>query len=417
MSGCIATILVAGCDRRVIPTTDRESENAQTTTHNDSVPSQEPRVRVRLDRVSGDTPSITIGQKGQAMVVSAGEFEFRLEGVSRIGRSRGRWSVAGVDLPRPIADSDVVEISSPTPLSLGSHPTRHYEGIIRCVSDQESPRLDFDVINVVPMEQYIPGVLAGELYEGWHDAAFKAQAVAARSYAASRCQQRKSHAWDVTDTASSQVYIGIPSWDQAKRTAAATSGEVLTWQGEIVPAYFSSCCGGRAATATEAVGPNPINTIPPLDGHSNPAWCTEAPRYRWSGPWNPSKVSRAIRSWGRRVGREDLAKIGEIVSMESVSPNRHGRPTKIEITDAIGATATIRCVDLPGVFAEGNLQPLSSGWVDAEVKRGVLVLNGSGFGHGVGLCQYGAEAMAASALQYQRILRFYYPQGELTRAY
>ena len=100
-----------------------------------------------------------------------------------------------------------------------------------------------------------------------------------------------------------------------------------------------------------------------------------------------------------------------------MSPNRHGRPSKVEIRGSGGKTATIRCVDLPGVFAESDLNPLSSGWIDAEGKRGFLVVNGHGFGHGAGLCQYGAEAMAASALTYERIIQFYYPQGELTKAW
>jgi stage II sporulation protein D len=413
----IATILLAGCDRRTIPTTDRESDRDQATRNNDAIPTAGPLIRVRLHRLTGGNPSITIGQAKQAMAIRVGDTEVQLEGPSTIGRKQGRWTASGVNLPTSIASADVVELTSPTPLSVGSHPKRTYEGIIRCVADQDPPRLSFSVINVVKMEQYIPGVLAGELYEGWHDAAFKAQAVAARSFALSRHQQRKSHTWDVTDTSSSQVYVGIPSWNQATRTATATSGEIITWRGEVVPGYFSSCCGGRAALASQAIGPNPINKVPPLDGHSNPAWCTEAPRYRWTGPWDPSKVSRAIRSWARRVGREDLAAIGEVVSIKPMSPNRHGRPSKVEIRGSGGKTATIRCVDLPGVFAESDLNPLSSGWIDAEVKRGFLVVNGHGFGHGAGLCQYGAEAMAASALTYERIIQFYYPQGELTKAW
>ncbi|MBT5658225.1 MAG: SpoIID/LytB domain-containing protein [Phycisphaerae bacterium] len=360
---------------------------------------------------------MSIGDDRQSLVVRGGGAEHPLTGPCTLVRSRGLWVIRGVDIPTTISNARVVEFDSPTELTVLEKEGRRYEGVIRCVADFDPPQLSFDVINVVPMEQYIPGVLAGELYEGWHNAAFQAQAIAARSFALSRCQQRSSKMWDVTDTASSQVYIGVPSWDQAKDMAAATSGEVITWKGAVVPGYFSSCCGGRAATATDAVGPNPINAVPPLAGHPSPPYCTEAPRYSWSVTQSVASVSRAIRAWGRRTNQKDYVTIGEVISFTPITPNRHGRPTEIEIKSVGGKSVTIRCVDLPGVFWEANLPSLSSGWVGAEVKHGKLVMNGRGFGHGVGLCQYGAEAMAASAIPYRRIIEFYYPQGTITKAW
>lgn len=382
-----------------------------------SIPTEEPMVRVRLRRVTGDGQTAQIGSDGQSLVLSGAGVDVDVTGPCVVGRSRGRWTVAGVGLPAALASAGTIELHGGGLIHLRSKGDRAYPGIIQCVADHDPPRLDFDVLNIVDMEQYIPGVLAGELYEGWHDAAFKAQAVAARSFALSACLQRRTRTWDVTDNASSQMYIGVPTWDQAKQTAKATRGEVITWRGAVVPGYFSSCCGGRSATAVDAVGPNPINNVPPLAGHPNPAWCTEAPRYKWAGPWDPAKVSAAVRAWGRRVGRSDCASLGTIESVEAVSPNRHGRPREVELIGSGGTSARVRCVDLPGIFAESDLSPLSSGWVLGEVKKGMLVINGRGFGHGVGLCQYGAEAMAASALSYERILQYYYPQGSLTKAY
>jgi len=408
----ITTLLFGGCDRRVVPTKDGVSA-----TDDVALSGEEPTVRVHLRRITEQGHAIQIGQRGQAMTVRGGGGEVRLDGPTTVSRSSGGWSVSGTDLPATVAGADIIELQSTAALAVGSDGKRAYEGIIRFVADHDAPRIDYDVVNVVKMEQYIPGVLAGELYEGWHDAAFKAQAVAARSYALSQCHQRRDRTWDVTDNASSQMYIGVPSWNQAKQTADATRGEIMTWKGDVVPGYFCSVCGGRAATAVDSVGPNPINDVPPLDGHDNPAWCTEAPRYRWSGPWDAGQVSRAIRSWGRRVGRKDCESLGRVISIRSISPNSHGRPTKLEIKGSGGRSATIRCVDLPGVFFESGLKSLSSGWVDADTKRGVLAVEGRGFGHGVGLCQYGAEAMAASALPYERIIQFYYPRSDLTRAW
>jgi stage II sporulation protein D len=406
-----------GCDRRVVPTESTTATSSGPKTVSTTIPASEPKVRVKLLRVTGGGHRVSIGDDRQSLVVRGGGAEHPLTGPCTLVRSRGLWVIRGVDIPTAIANARIVDFDSPTELTVREKEGRRYEGVIRCVADYDPPQLNFDVINVVPMEQYIPGVLAGELYEGWHNAAFQAQAIAARSFALSRCQQRSSKMWDVTDTASSQMYIGVPSWDQAKDMAAATRGEVITWKGAVVPGYFSSCCGGRAATATDAVGPNPINAVPPLAGHPSPPYCTEAPRYRWSVTQSVASVSRAIRAWGRRTDQKDYVAIGEVISFTPITPNRHGRPTEIEVKSVGGTSTTIRCVDLPGVFWEANLPSLSSGWVGAEVKHGKLVMNGRGFGHGVGLCQYGAEAMAASAIPYRRIIEFYYPQGKITKAW
>lgn len=413
----VATIFVMGCDRGVVPTETTTKAPVVSSSVSTTIPTTEPKVRVKLLRVTDGGHRVSIGTDKQSLIVRGGGAEISLTGPCTLVRSRNHWVIRGVEIPSTIANARVLDFQSEAVLTVRKKKGRSYEGIIRCVADHDPPQLNFDVINVVPIEQYIPGVLAGELYEGWHNAAFQAQAVAARSFALSRCQNRSSKVWDVTDTASSQMYIGVPSWDQAKDMAAATRGEIITWKGAVVPGYFSSCCGGLAATATDAVGPNPINAVPPLAGHPNPPYCTKAPRYNWAGTWSVSSVSRAIRSWGRRTGQKDCAAIGEVISLTPTTPNTHGRPTKIEIKGTGGTSARVRCVDLPGIFSEANLASLSSGWVRATARDGSLEITGRGFGHGVGMCQYGAEGMAASAIPYRQIIEFYYPNGTITTAW
>ncbi len=374
-----------------------------------------PSVRVRLHRVVGGRTT-HIDSSGDTMKIRGGGEEITSPGPITILRTRGMWRIQGQNLSSKMAAADVIEVHASTPLVIAEEKGRSYDGFIRCVADKDPPRADFSVVNVVQMNKYIPGVLAGELYEGWHDAAFEAQAIAARSYAAYECEQRKDHAWDVLDTPASQVYIGIPAWKQAGRCAKATEGLVLTWKGDIIPGYFSSCCGGRAATAADAVGPNPINRVPPLRGHGGIAKCTDAPRYRWSGSWDADRVGRAIRAWGRRSGQKDLASLGAMKSIRPTEPNAHGRPTHLEIIDR-DKTVTIRCVDLPGVFSEANLERLSSGWVGGDVNDGKITMSGRGFGHGVGLCQYGAESMASHGSARRKIIDFYYPGADITRAW
>ncbi len=374
-----------------------------------------PHVRVRLHRVTGGR-AVEINSSSDTMRVLGGNEEITLTGPANISRRRGVWSIRGHDLSHAMASTNDLEVRADTALTVSDEKGRTYKGFIRCVADTDPPRADFSVINVVDMNEYIPGVLAGELYEGWHDATFEAQAIAARSYAAYECEHRKSRSWDVLDTPASQVYVGIPTWKQAGRCAKATEGLVLTWKGDIIPGYFSSCCGGRAATAEDAVGPNPINKIPPLRGHGGIAKCVDAPKYRWSDGWDADRVGRAIRAWGRRSGQKDVASLGTIKSIRPTDPNKHGRPTHLDII-ARNTTVTIRCVDLPGVFSEANLKMLSSGWVGGDVFKGKITMNGRGFGHGVGLCQYGAESMASHGSASRKIIKFYYPDVNITQAW
>jgi len=396
----LALAVLAACEARVVPLKDAGSP----------IPREEPTIRVLLRHVEGDA---LIGTKGGGLRV-VGVSDVDGESV-RITRVEGTWRMDGRELPAGTRRRAMLTIRADGPLFVSSRKGRTYPGEIRCVADPGRASR-FAIINVVTMGDYIPGVLAGELYEGWSDAAFQAQAVAARSYALSEMHQRRDHDWDVTDTPATQAYHGV-AFDQAVRCAGDTAGEILSWQGSLVPGYFSSCCGGAAATARDAVGPNPVNAVPPLDGHGDPARCTKAPRYRWSERWDPSIVAKALQAWGRREGDDALARIGDIVSMDPVNINDHGRPTHIEAVDRTGHRGSIRCVDLPIVLARSGMTAPPSGWIKAALDGTHLEVEGHGFGHGVGLCQYGAESMGSTGAAKGTILGFYYPGATITKAW
>ena len=302
-----------------MPTTDSAAPQtqAQVSSHLSegiAIPVSEPIVRVRLHRVGAGLP-ITIGEAGQSLTIRGGGAKIQIVGTVTLWREGGHWaSRQGTPLSSAIINTPIIDVSAIDPMQVSGKSGRRYPTTIRCVADGDL----FDVINVTPMSEYIPGVLAGELFEGWHDAAFEAQAVAARSFAVSECAQRQSRHWDVTDTPASQHYIGVPTWSQAQSTAAATAGQVLTFDGQIVAGYFSSCCGGRAATALDAVGPNPINSLAPLGGHGNPAACTHAPRYTWSDSWDAKDVARALQKFGARVGRSDLKRLRRVTAIRPI---------------------------------------------------------------------------------------------------
>ena len=102
--------------------------------------------------------------------------------------------------------------------------------------------------------------VAGELYAHWKFQTRAAQAIAARSFAVSEhVHYARSRDYDVTSTASSQVYVGLVKHHDTHRAVEATRGVVLGWEGMLVPGYYSACCGGLAATAADAIGGHPAN--------------------------------------------------------------------------------------------------------------------------------------------------------------
>lgn len=278
----------------------------------------------------------------------------------------------------------------------------------------------FDVVAHVPMEMYLPGVLAGELFSHWHQAAFAAQAVAARSYATSQhlLRQATSH-YDVTDGPSSQVFLGDVTLDVAHRAVQETAGVVLTWKDMVVPSYYSACCGGLPAEANDAIGPSTLHSIPPLQGHEGEDACTDLAVHKWVVDRPHRYFYRRIARWAGSTNNNSLEELRSIRSIVPAQTNQHGRPVQLEIVDrrrksyAIEARHFVRAAN--SVFSSLPA-PIPRVWSSNLVasKEGTKVeLSGVGMGHGVGLCQYGAQALAGQGESWEKILSWYYPHAKL----
>ncbi len=278
-----------------------------------------------------------------------------------------------------------------------------------------------DLVNHTPMEQYLPGVLQGELYGRWHPTTFHAQAIAARSYAITHLAPRRHY--DLEATSTSQVYTGSGAHARARRAAERTRGIVL-WHGQaVLPAYYSSSCGGAGQDAAIAFpfGPN----VPPLRGRLHNDWCSASPKFRW-GPIgrNRDDLARRIAAWGQAKHRE-VAKLSGIASIRVAERNMAGRPARFTITDRKGQT-----FDLPpeefrfacnhrgqGLASLPSDQRLASSYTDVRVDGPNVWFNGRGFGHGIGLCQWGAQKLATLGYPPDEILAYYYPEASLRRLY
>jgi stage II sporulation protein D len=386
-------------------------------------------MRVRVFKARGPQAGASIGREQQWLRVGAATrqgAEVVLRGPVEVRAGAQRWSIVdakGVQASVEGLESvQVAALATAQPVVTISD--RAYPGSLEFVARSDLGEGAFDVINVVAMEAYLPGVVAGELFDHWRLQTRAAQAVAARSFAASeRAQAAGRRAYDVTNTPHSQVYHGLVDHEETLEAVAMTRGVVLAYEGLLVSGYYSSCCGGLAASAVDAIGHNPINDTTPLHGRQGVDVCTEAKIARWTIERPVETLTRRFAAWGDHRRRPELAGLGEIASIEIIEQNRHGRPTRYAVTDKsrrrveLAAHHLRSAANYAGPGLTPPKRPLWSSHVSVTLRESTVVFDGRGYGHGVGMCQYGAETLARSGQRYEEILAWYYPGAELVRGY
>lgn len=284
----------------------------------------------------------------------------------------------------------------------------------------------FIMVNHVDMESYLAGVVPKELILSWSLETYKALAVAARTFV--MYHQHASppqRAYDVGDGESSQVYGGYSAealTPYARQAIEATRGLVLTYpQGganRIFLAQYSACCGGtvngayvirNAAMDTPIVGGQVCND------------CRACARYRWPAV----RVHRNELLAAVAARYPQAQGLGSLASLKVVSATPYGRAVWVDLIGTAGQTVRVRAEDIRLSY---NMS--LSGKPDASARR-LYSMNctirmsgdyfefseGKGFGHGVGLCQWGAQGKAAAGWKAGQILGFYYPGTTITRMY
>ncbi|MBW4549721.1 MAG: SpoIID/LytB domain-containing protein [Aphanocapsa sp. GSE-SYN-MK-11-07L] len=257
-------------------------------------------------------------------------------------------------------------------------------------------------VNHVDLEEYLVSVLGKEMYPTWPQEALKAQAVAARSFALSRRQtqiKRPGSLFDVRDTVSSQVYNGVASeFPSTQAAVAATRGQVLTYQGRLVEAVFHSTSGGyteNSENVWSSVKPY-LRAVPDFD--------QEAPNYQWSVILTAGQLKQRLPGVGNIVALRPLRTTpqGRIMTMQVIG-DRGSRTIKGgQLRSALGLKSTLFSVT-----------PQASLVANASTKgRPALpqsfIISGRGFGHGLGMSQWGAYGMAKQGYTYSQILQHYY---------
>jgi stage II sporulation protein D len=261
----------------------------------------------------------------------------------------------------------------------------------------------------LPLDEYLFGVLAAEASVEDEFAALKAQAVVSRTYALSNLRRHARDGYDLCDTTHCQRFIRItqatarPDFHEfVRRAIADTGGEVLrNGRGALASdVFFSTSCGGQTANLQTLWG-SPARE-PYLRGVRD-EYCAAMPHTRWTDAIPAARLAKALREDARtNVG-------GRVEGLAVVKRDATGRVEQLSITGE-QRRVVVRGWDFKIVVGRAlGWSVLKSSRFDVMRAGDKFVFRGSGFGHGLGLCQNGAHVMAARGASYRQILAYYFP--------
>jgi stage II sporulation protein D len=291
----------------------------------------------------------------------------------------------------------------PGAVNVGSRPYRGALQILR--GDGAS----LSIRNRLAVDDYLLGVVGAEMPADFPAEALRAQAIVARTYALHGPESLPGQARAaLTDDVLSQVYRGIGGEDpRIDRAVRETRGLALVGAGKPITGYFHSTCGGSTADVFFVFGRPPSSALRGVPC----GYCNDAPYARWSAEIPRSELERAAAALGA---------VGRLATVEVAKTDAAGRATRLAITVAAGSGQLVT-KEVPAADFRLRVGPskLRSSFLTrvSPLPDGALRFEGRGFGHGVGLCQMGARAMAARGFSAEAILLHYFPGAEIRKLY
>ncbi len=252
----------------------------------------------------------------------------------------------------------------------------------------------------IPFEEYIIGVVAGEMPANFNIEALKAQAVASRSYALTKMIQNKNNPYDVTNDTSNQVYQDDNTlknkWKSSyntniakiKEAVLSTRGEYLTYKGEVVNAFFFSTSPGKTENCKEVFG----GDLPYLVSVES-SWDNISPVFNYNKSYNLKDFYNLL----------DIP-YQELLVVDIIERTSTGRQKLLKINNKEYKSREVV-----------KLLSLKSSFFEIEQKDNQVYISTKGNGHGVGMSQYGAEGMAQEGYKYSEILKHYYRGVEISK--
>jgi len=342
-----------------------------------------PVLRVKLGELGNCTTTV----KGHALKWKGGR-KYGLQGAVRIEFKENRFYLNGHKRPLPLKVYGRQSVSVDGDAFRGD----------LLVTDSSPPLL----INLVDAESYVAGVINQEIDSAWPEAAVDAQSVLARSYALKRSKERADQNYDLDRTVHDQVYGGLAAEDEFSRASAKrTRGRVLSYKGKTAWGLYHSCCGGRTELPSQVWN----GEDRPYQKSVECGNCQDSPRYFWRFPEQGSVSGGRLSS---------ILSIGPPVeNVEIAETTLTGRAGTLIIT-AGGKSYRFSGNDFR---KRVGYEKVRSTLFQVDREDGGFVFRGSGAGHGVGMCQWGAKELAEKGHSTEEILEFYFPGTDLKKLY
>ena len=339
-------------------------------------------------------------------------------GVGRLSGSSFTFIANGNELRVTGSGSDA---RGATALCTSSSPIRVGGTAYRGSIEIKSSGGTLTVVNIIDVESYLRGVVPREIgyLRDNEIEAMKAQAVAARTYTLAHLGRRRSLGFDLYADTRDQVYGGSGAEStNGDRAVQETSGKVMVYNDELIEAFFHSTCGGSTANIEDVW--NPTSPAPYLrrahDSDDDGIHCQASPHFRWTETYTGDELRRIVSAHLRRGGVTGApADIGRIRDVSVEEQTLSGRATVTRIISERG-TWRVRKDKIRQVLRrpiQGN-PPLRSSYIRIAARKSSdgfitrMGISGGGFGHGIGMCQWGAIGMSRKGYRYQQILQHYY---------
>jgi stage II sporulation protein D len=392
-------------------------------------------VTVKLINYIKDTHSLTISMKGNytslsptltleegvdySLTVKKGEFYLSTEGEQV--KIPGNFSL----IPETYSEQQLIYIND-----------RPYLGAIEfTVEDERFIR----PMNQLPLEDYLKGVVPNEVYPSWDIDALKAQSLAARTYAVMHANGSEM----MNDTIQFQVYGGYSKFEKTNRAVEETRGEIITYNDKPIYAFYSASNGGMTESNANVWGGKPKDYYPIKEDRYDPEqpWSFSfhatqiilddylpSPKQWGADREKDKKIMNNISNWLKRKGYLNPI----VLSIPQFELSSQRTPSKRLEKGSISIMFTHQLLDGMAYFDQislkdvplSKIRPIIGGTIfksylidSLEFDDGVFTVKGRGYGHGVGMSQWGANEMALAGKTYEQIISFYYPQTKIQNAY
>ena len=268
----------------------------------------------------------------------------------------------------------------------------------------QAPAGGLVILVSMPIEQYVEHVVMAEIGDFRNPEALKAMAVAARSYAKRFGGQHSKEGFDFCDTTHCQVFYWRSVTEGIRLAAEATRGEYVSYQGKVAATFYHESCGGTTAAGSESWSEV---SEPYLTVHPDP-YCVRRGGLRWETTLTHQQLNKAL-------GKSSFQPPQNWLKLEISSRNSSGRVRAVNLSGGNPASFPLSEYSLrlavDRMFGSNKIQ---SDLYNLRDSAGRILFSGRGAGHGVGLCQAGAEEMARQGKTYKEILSFYYPGTQLS---